>query len=50
MSYTCSSCDAEFGSAAAISQHVGLHHNTCAECDERFDDVDGLRDHIHETH
>jgi DNA-directed RNA polymerase subunit RPC12/RpoP len=50
MAYACSSCDAEFGSAAAISQHVGLHHNTCAECDEQFDDVDGLRDHIHETH
>jgi len=50
MSYTCSSCDAQFQSAAAVTQHVGLHHNTCAECDEHFDDTDTLRNHIHENH
>ncbi|WP_164974754.1 C2H2-type zinc finger protein [Halegenticoccus tardaugens] len=50
MAYTCSTCDAEFRSAAGVTQHVALHHNTCAECDEAFDDADGLREHIHENH
>ena len=50
MSYTCSSCDAQFQSAAGVTQHVALHHNTCAECDEKFEETDALRDHIHETH
>jgi len=50
MAYTCSSCDAQFKSAAGVTQHVALHHNTCAECDERFDDTDSLRNHIHENH
>jgi DNA-directed RNA polymerase subunit RPC12/RpoP len=50
MSYTCSSCDAQFQSAAGVTQHVALHHDTCAECDETFDDTDSLRNHIHENH
>jgi DNA-directed RNA polymerase subunit RPC12/RpoP len=50
MAYTCSSCDAQFKSAAGVTQHVALHHDTCAECDEQFDDTDQLRDHIHESH
>ncbi|ELY49023.1 MULTISPECIES: C2H2-type zinc finger protein [Natronorubrum] len=50
MGYTCSNCDEEFQSAAGVTQHVALHHNTCAECDETFDEVDGLRNHIHENH
>lgn len=50
MAYTCSACDAEFGSTAGISQHVALHHDTCAACDERFDDTDALREHVHEAH
>ena len=50
MSYTCSSCDAQFQSAAGVTHHVALHHNTCAECDEKFDETDELREHIHERH
>ena len=50
MGYTCANCDEEFQSAAGVTQHVALHHNTCAECDETFDDADGLRSHIHKTH
>jgi DNA-directed RNA polymerase subunit RPC12/RpoP len=50
MSYTCSSCDAQFQSAAGMTQYVALHHNTCAECDEQFNDADSLRNHIHENH
>ena len=50
MSYTCSSCDTQFQSAAGVTQHVALNHNTCAECDERFDDTNSLRDHVHENH
>lgn len=50
MSYTCSSCDEQFQSAAGVTQHVPLHHNTCSECDERFDETDALRDHIHKNH
>lgn len=50
MAYTRSTCDAQFKSAAGMTQHVALHHDTCAECDEQFDDTDSLREHIHETH
>ena len=50
MSYTCSTCDAQFQSAAGVTQHVALHHNTCAECNDQFDDADSLRNHIHENH
>ncbi len=50
MAYACSSCDAEFQSAAGVTQHVALHHTTCAECNEQFDEVDELRDHIHQNH
>jgi len=50
MSYACTTCDAEFSSAASVSQHVALHHNTCAVCDESFEETDSLRDHIHSTH
>ena len=50
MSYACTTCDAEFSSAASVSQHVALHHNTCAVCNDSFEDVDGLRDHTHSTH
>lgn len=50
MAYTCSACDAEFESAAAVTQHMPLHHDTCAVCNQGFDDTDSLRDHIHQTH
>ncbi len=50
MSYTCSTCDDSFQSAAGVTQHVALHHNTCAVCDDSFDETDELREHIHETH
>jgi DNA-directed RNA polymerase subunit RPC12/RpoP len=50
MSYTCSRCDAQFKSAAGVTQHVALHHDTCAECDEEFETTDALRSHIHESH
>jgi len=45
-SYTRPGCDAQFRSAAGVTRHVALHHDTCAECDGRFDDADSLRDHI----
>ena len=50
MAYTCASCDAEFQSAAGVTQHVALHHATCAECDESFEDAAGLREHVHAAH
>jgi len=50
MSYTCTSCDASFQSAAGVTQHVALHHNTCAVCDASFDATDDLRTHIHDSH
>lgn len=50
MAYTCSTCDSEFNSAASVTQHVALHHNTCAQCDAQFDETEELRDHIHEAH
>ncbi len=50
MAYTCSTCDSSFVSAAGVTQHVALHHNTCAICDAAFDDTDGLREHIHAEH
>ncbi len=50
MSYACSTCDSEFNSAAGVTQHVALHHNTCAVCNDAFDDTDGLRDHVHSEH
>lgn len=50
MSYSCSSCDADFESAASVTQHVALHHSTCANCNESFDDIDSLRDHVHTAH
>lgn len=50
MGYACSTCDAEFRSAAGVTQHVALHHDICAECDEAFDGTDQLREHIHESH
>ena len=50
MAYPCTHCDARFQSAAGVTQHVGLHHDTCAACDEQFDDTDSLRDHIHRSH
>ncbi len=50
MSYNCTSCDASFTSAAGVTQHVALHHNTCAVCDESFDATDDLRSHIHQNH
>lgn len=36
MADTCSSCGPEFQSAAGVTQHVALYHNTCAECNEYF--------------
>jgi len=50
MAYTCTTCDAEFESAAAVTQHLPLHHDTCAVCNEAFDDSDSLREHVHEAH
>jgi len=50
MSYNCSTCDESFQSAAGVTQHVALHHNTCAVCDEDFSDVEGLREHVHAAH
>jgi hypothetical protein len=48
--HSCSDCDAEFSSAAGISQHVALHHRVCAACDQSFDAFDTLREHIHTAH
>jgi|GEM_PF-515799 len=50
MSYACTTCDAEFSSAASVSQHVALHHSTCAVCDESFETADELVDHTHAAH
>ncbi len=50
MAYTCTTCDAEFESAAAVTQHLPLHHDTCAVCNEAFDDSDSLREHVHKAH
>jgi DNA-directed RNA polymerase subunit RPC12/RpoP len=50
MSYACTNCDAEFESAAGVTQHVALHHNRCGVCNEGFDDEGGLRDHVHAEH
>ena len=50
MSYACTNCNSEFNSAAGVTQHVALHHDTCAVCDEAFDDIDALREHIHAEH
>ena len=50
MAFPCSTCDAQFQSAAGVTQHVALQHNTCAECNEAFDETDALRNHIHENH
>lgn len=50
MAYTCTSCDAEFESAAAVTQHLPLHHDTCAVCNEAFDDAESLREHVHKAH
>ena len=50
MSYACTSCDAQFQSAAGVTQHVALHHNRCAVCDTAFEETDSLRTHVHESH
>jgi DNA-directed RNA polymerase subunit RPC12/RpoP len=50
MAFACSTCDAEFQSAAGVTQHVALHHDTCAECNEEFETTDELREHVHEAH
>jgi DNA-directed RNA polymerase subunit RPC12/RpoP len=50
MSYACTNCDANFESAAGVTQHVALHHNKCGVCDEGFDDEEGLREHVHAEH
>ncbi len=50
MSYNCGTCDESFQSAAGVTQHVALHHNTCAVCDDSFDDVGDLRSHVHDHH
>lgn len=50
MAYACATCDSEFNSAAGVTQHVALHHNTCAVCNDAFEDVDGLREHVHTEH
>jgi len=50
MSYACTNCDTEFESAAGVTQHVALHHDTCAVCDAEFGSTDDLRDHVHAEH
>lgn len=50
MSFACTTCDAEFESAAAVTQHMPLHHDVCAVCNETFDDSASLRDHVHQAH
>ncbi|CAI48613.1 uncharacterized protein NP_1044A [Natronomonas pharaonis DSM 2160] len=50
MSYACSACDSEFESAAGVTQHVALHHDTCAVCNESFGETDELREHVHQSH
>ncbi|ELY58642.1 C2H2-type zinc finger protein [Natronolimnohabitans innermongolicus] len=50
MSYSCATCDESFQSAAGVTQHVALHHNTCAVCDDSFDETDELREHVHSSH
>ena len=50
MAHTCSRCDEEFQAAAAVDQHVALHHSVCGLCDNEFNDTDDLRDHTHSIH
>lgn len=50
MSYACTNCGTEFASAAGVTQHVALHHDTCAVCDEEFESTEDLRDHVHAEH
>ena len=50
MAYACTDCDATFGSAGGVTQHVALHHNRCALCDEAFDALEQLREHVHTAH
>ncbi|MFC6753331.1 C2H2-type zinc finger protein [Halorubrum tibetense] len=50
MAITCADCDTEFKTAAALTQHLPLHHDTCGVCNERFDGTDALREHVHEAH
>jgi transcription elongation factor Elf1 len=46
----CSRCNEEFQAAAAVDQHVALHHSVCGLCDSEFNDTDDLRDHTHSIH
>ena len=50
MAQSCTSCDATFESAAALTQHLPLHHHTRAVCNEVFDETDSLREHVHAAH
>ena len=50
MTHTCTTCDAEFETAVAFTQHLPLHHDTCAICNEGFEDQRTLRDHVHTAH
>ncbi|QZA88049.1 hypothetical protein K0C01_09620 [Salinarchaeum sp. IM2453] len=50
MAHTCTTCETEFKTAAGLTQHLPLHHNTCGVCNEQFDDTDSLRNHIHSSH
>lgn len=50
MTHACDTCDAEFDTAAALTQHLPLHHDTCGVCNESFNDSDSLRDHVHAAH
>lgn len=50
MAYTCTECDASFGSAGGVTQHVALHHRRCALCDDQFETLDELRSHVHADH
>lgn len=50
MTETCTHCDTEFETVAALTQHLPLHHTTCAVCHEAFDEISTLREHVHAAH
>ncbi len=50
MAHTCTDCDAEFKTIAALTQHLPLHHDTCGVCNEQFDETAALREHVHSAH
>lgn len=42
MTHTYSRCDEKFQAAAAVDQHVALHHNVYRLYDNDFNDTDNL--------